>query len=144
MKAPDVQVDMFAEQLIKEEKRKRENILVSKKKYRDNKKAEDPLLYWATNRVSKTRSKCKKYGVPFTLTIEWVLENTPTHCPLLGIELTFGEINWISSASLDRKDPMLGYTIYNCMIISNKANRMKSDASLQELILLTENLKKYL
>jgi hypothetical protein len=144
MEEPEMQIDMFSEELVRETKRKRENMLASKKLYRDNKKAENPLLYWATNRVSKTRSKCKNNNVPFTLTVDWVLANTPTHCPLLGIEMTFGEVNWVSSASLDRKDPMLGYTPQNCMVISNKANRIKSDASLKELITLTENLKKYL
>ena len=144
MKAPEMQMDMFSKELRIAVHNKQEYVKASKKKYRENKKLENPLLYWATNRISKTKSKCKKYNVPFSLTVEWVLENAPTHCPLLGIELTFGEINWISSASLDRKDPMLGYTPHNCMIISNKANRIKSDASLQELIMLTDNLKKYL
>ena len=144
MKAPETQVDMFSKELRIALHNKQEHIKASKKKYRENKKQEDPIMYWASNRISKTRSKCKKYNVPFTLTIEWLIENMKTHCPLLGIELTFGEINFVNSASIDRKDPMLGYTPQNCMVISNKANRIKSDATLQELVMLVENLKKYL
>ena len=144
MKAPESQIDMFPKHLQVERNKKKENRLASKKKYRETKKAEDPMLFWATNRIAKTRSKCKKLNIPFTITVEWLLENAKTHCPLLGIEMTYGEVNYVNSASIDRKSPKLGYTPENCFIISNRANRMKSDATLTELTLLVENLKNYL
>ena len=144
MEEPEMQIDMFSDELVLERKRKKENIAAAKKQYKENKRAENPMLYWATNRIARTKSKCKKEQVLFTITVDWLLENAKTHCPLLGIELTYGEVNWVNSASIDRKNPKHGYTPENCFIISNKANRMKGDATLAELTLLVENLKNHI
>ena len=62
----------------------------------------------------------------------------PTHCPILGIELVYGnkghKTGLNNSASIDRIDPTLGYTSDNCWIISKLANAMKQNASKEELL----------
>ncbi len=56
----------------------------------------------------------------------------PTHCPILGLKLRFrGGDN---SPSLDRLDPKKGYDAGNVNIISNLANRIKSNATSEQLM----------
>jgi hypothetical protein len=63
-------------------------------------------------------------------------------CPILGIKLEWGEVGGLnSSPSLDRKDPTLGYTKGNVAFISQRANRLKQDASLAELERIIAYLK---
>ena len=54
---------------------------------------------------------------------------------------TIGLIKAIDSYSLDKIIPELGYVKGNVWIISNKANAIKSNASLEELKLLVKNLE---
>ena len=68
-----------------------------------------------------------------------------THCPLLGIELNFSSVGrgyHDDSPSIDRIDPSKGYVPGNVWIISSRANRMKSNATIEELQLLAANLAK--
>ena len=67
----------------------------------------------------------------------------PEYCPLLGIPLeinTHGASH--NSPSIDRIDSKKGYVKGNVWIISHRANTVKSDASLEELELITKNLRK--
>jgi hypothetical protein len=69
----------------------------------------------------------------------------PTHCPILGFELSYkGRLSRYSketdnsgpndfSASIDRIDPDQGYLRGNVVIVSNRANVVKSDLHLTEL-----------
>lgn len=58
----------------------------------------------------------------------------PETCPVLGIpispEFTCRSDN---TPSVDRVDPSRGYVKGNCIVISWRANRLKSDATLNEL-----------
>jgi hypothetical protein len=60
----------------------------------------------------------------------------PDHCPILGIPLfprrgkQGGSDN---SPSLDRIEGKFGYVKGNVIVISNRANRLKSDATIKEL-----------
>lgn len=81
---------------------------------------------------SSIKARAKQKGIEFSITEEDVIWNT--HCPILGIELSFrvkGKRE--SSASLDRIDNAHGYIKGNVHLISNRANRIKSDATLEEL-----------
>jgi hypothetical protein len=72
--------------------------------------------------------------LPFDLTVEDI--QTPTHCPILGIELkrnTGGKSYKGNSPSLDRIDPTKGYVKDNVQVISQRANVMKNDATFDEL-----------
>ncbi len=60
----------------------------------------------------------------------------PTHCPILGIpifQMTGNKGGGANSPSLDRIEPELGYVPGNTIVISNRANRLKSDATIDEL-----------
>jgi hypothetical protein len=117
------------------------------KKADENRKTQkklDPLKYWAHNAFHNAKGRAKKLCVGFDLTKEWLITNAPTHCPLLGIELTYSaETSVPNCASIDRVDSLKGYTLDNCKIISFKANRIKSNATLEEIEILTRNLRSY-
>lgn len=69
-----------------------------------------------------------------------IIQNT--HCPYLGIELTeiMGQgIVW-SNKSIDRIDNTLGYVKGNVEVISWKANSIKSNATIEELLLFSKGV----
>ena len=86
-------------------------------------------------RGAKWRSR--KAGIEFSITVDDF--EVPSHCPILGIELVgkygLGKGNHAreNSPSLDRIDPSLGYVPGNVVVVSWRANRIKSDATLEEL-----------
>ena len=92
-------------------------------------------------RGAKQRAKTK--NLEFNIDISDI--DLPEVCPLLGIPLHSSErknnISVDGSYSLDRIDPTKGYIKGNVWVISYKANRIKNNASLEELELLTKNLK---
>jgi hypothetical protein len=60
----------------------------------------------------------------------------PDKCPILGIELFISEKGvgrTDNSPSLDRIIPSLGYVKGNIAVISQRANRIKNDATLEEI-----------
>jgi len=70
-----------------------------------------------------------------------------THCPLLGLKLTYANYKGNAQAnyaSLDRIDSSKGYVKGNIQILSFRANSMKGDATLEEMELLVENWKQML
>ena len=68
----------------------------------------------------------------------------PKYCPVLGIEIKSNTTNapLDSSPSLDRIDSSKGYIKGNVRIISNRANRIKSDATIEELRKVLEDYEK--
>lgn len=76
----------------------------------------------------------KKNNIEFDLTVEDLLP-LPTHCPALGIELDYGFKGAIypNSPSLDRINPNKGYIKDNVIIVSNRANVIKQNASVEEI-----------
>ena len=83
------------------------------------------LVRWA-------RRRAQERGIEFSIDVEDVY--IPRYCPVLGIPLVPGKGRHTdSSPSLDRIDPSKGYVPGNVQIISNRANRIKNDASIAEL-----------
>ena len=66
-----------------------------------------------------------------------------THCPLLNIELEYKNHESLTMpknyATLDKIDPSKGYVVGNIQILSQRANTLKNDASLEELKTLVAN-----
>ena len=103
--------------------KKLENSIKNKKSRRD---------YPAKWILYRVKSRCKKLNIPFSLLEKDVY--VPEKCPVLGIKLMIGDsVISDNSPSLDRIDPKLGYVVGNIRVISNKANRIKSNATAQEL-----------
>ena len=82
--------------------------------------------------ILQARSRAKRSGVPCTITTFDF--HIPTHCPVLGTPIEkFGE-STDNSPSLDKIVPELGYVAGNVQVISNRANRIKSDGNPNELL----------
>jgi hypothetical protein len=91
-----------------------------------------------------SRAKYRARQKGFDFTIEQKDITIPETCPLLGIDLVCHRGRGSqqgNSPSLDRIDPTKGYIKGNVWVISNRANTLKNDATIQELELLVENLK---
>lgn len=87
--------------------------------------------------LSAAKERSKKYKRYFDLTEEDIV--IPKECPILGIPLMKNEGNLQdSSPSIDRIDNTLGYTRDNIVVVSMKANRLKSDATVEELMKVAE------
>lgn len=90
--------------------------------------------WYKENRIRQmllnARNRAGKRGLAFDLTEDQIV--IPSHCPVLGIELTW-EGDRANSPSLDRLDNSKGYTLENCRMISFRANSLKSDATLEEM-----------
>src|SRR5258708_5795478 len=81
------------------------------------------MLGWA-------RQRAKRNGWTFDLDISDII--IPDHCPVFGTKLDWwGDKN--NTPSLDRLIPEKFYVKGNVRVISWRANRLKSDATLEEL-----------
>jgi len=82
------------------------------------------------------KQRAERRGVPFSIT---PLDITiPARCPVLGVKLAIahgadGKGPSPCSPTLDCIDPTLGYVPGNIAVVSWRANRLKSDATLAEL-----------
>jgi len=88
---------------------------------------------WRMWVVARTRAKQK--NIPFSLRLVDI-PTIPTTCPILNIPLihNFGHKGHIpGSPSLDRIIPSKGYVPGNVEIISQRANQIKSDATVEEV-----------
>lgn len=96
--------------------------------------------------LSRTKSKCKKYNIPFNLELSDII--IPEYCPILGIKLLIGQESYTktskwNTASIDRITPELGYVKGNIQIISMRANLMKTDSTEEDLIKFADWIYKY-
>jgi len=91
--------------------------------------------------LTRAKSRAKQKNIPFNLTLEDI--EVPETCPLLGIpiEIQPKKGHHPNSPSLDKIIPEKGYIKGNVWVISNRANTLKNDATLQELKTLVENLE---
>jgi len=86
--------------------------------------------------VESARGRAKVMGIKFNLTEADVV--IPEYCPILGIKLKRGRGGGPTpnSPSLDRIDPTKGYVKGNVWVISHRANRIKNNATAEELMLV--------
>lgn len=90
----------------------------------------------------KAKYRAKQKNIVFTLDVEDII--IPEVCPVLGIPLSIGNRmkNRDNSPSIDRIDNSKGYTKDNIEVISNRANRLKSDATAEELRMVANHVSK--
>lgn len=95
--------------------------------------------------VSNARQRAQRRNVAFSLTVEYLATLLPTHCPITGQRLViyhgFGQGPRDDSPSLDCIVPSRGYVPGNVRWLSSRANRIKSDASLEELEAIVQYVK---
>ena len=93
--------------------------------------AEKQMLY-------RTRFSAKTKGIPFELQVSDIV--IPDKCPILGISLERGIYKACDhSPSLDKINPALGYIPGNVRVLSQRANLLKSNATVEELRLVYED-----
>lgn len=114
------------------EKNKEELSVIRSLKYRETKDAHpEKIMFY----IAKARAK--KQNIPFSITIDDIV--IPEICPILKIKLKSSTKSPTSnSPSLDKIIPELGYVKGNIQVISHKANAMKTNASISELLLFSE------
>lgn len=82
---------------------------------------------------SQAKKRAKDKGLEFTLELSDII--IPEVCPIMGIKLEYiPEGYYDYSPSIDRVDSSKGYTRDNIQIISSIANRMKWNATKEQLL----------
>ena len=93
--------------------------------------AEKQMLY-------RIKFHAKAKGIPFELQVSDII--IPEKCPVLGITLERGKDRASdNSPSLDKINPALGYIPGNVRVLSQRANLLKSNATVEELRLVYED-----
>lgn len=99
----------------------------------------------AKTHLNAIRHRCKKKNLKFDMTLEDL--KIPEFCPILGIPLLqeWGAGNGVgqfNSPSVDKVVPMLGYVSGNVQVVSNRANMMKKDATIENIRSLLAYMEK--
>lgn len=97
--------------------------------------------FYIKHLLSAIKSKCKKKGIRFDLSVSDIV--IPELCPVLNIPLQFnvGLGANDNSPSIDRITPSMGYIPSNVIVVSRRANKIKNDATSNELFLVYDFYK---
>jgi len=117
----------------------KDRILEQHKRYREenkDKRKEYNKKWLADNRDRSVflsiRTRARKLDIPFDLELDDITSYDT--CPIFGFKMERGGCkDSRSSPSVDKIIPSKGYVKGNIQVISNKANRMKNDATPEEL-----------
>ena len=99
--------------------------------------------------ISRTHTRIKKacndLDIPYDIDTEYLTSIYPkdSKCPALGISMWFSDADGVYP-SVDRIDPKKGYIKGNVIWVSYKANRIKNDATVEELKKVTRFYSKLL
>jgi hypothetical protein len=115
-----------------EEQRERDiEFLENRRNYENVYKKQYRQKHWASALYKQAKQRAKVKGLSFEIEISDII--IPEFCPILGIKLQQGQSRMIdASPSLDRIKPELGYIKNNIKVISNRANRIKSNGTIEE------------
>jgi hypothetical protein len=89
-------------------------------------------------------SRARECGIEHSIKVSDI--PSPKRCRYLGVELDYtlpcrrGSRRQFNAPSIDRIDPSLGYIVGNIQIISDLANRMKSDATIEQMIAFAQGV----
>jgi len=87
--------------------------------------------------LTRARARARKQNVPCTITKSDII--IPEICPILGIPLVKGKGRMHdNSPSLDKVIPAKGYVPGNILVMSQKANFLKNNATPEELLKLAK------
>lgn len=99
--------------------------------------------FWAFKCRLK-RSEAKKKGWDFDLTPEYLEEIYTGVCPVYGVPFVMFDKHHPNCPTLDRMDSSKGYVKGNVNWISFRANRIKYDATPEELKMILDYMTKEL
>lgn len=113
---------------------------IAERKRRDSLWNKDIVSYL----LSQARQRCSRNGTNFSIKKEDVY--MPNICPVFKVDMptefrsgkTRNQMRNNFGPSLDRIDNTKGYTPDNIVVMSYRANMLKSDATLKELVMLGE------
>lgn len=87
--------------------------------------------------IRAAKFRAKKSGLECTITAADIV--IPDTCPILDIPIVINSDKRAdNSPSIDRIDNSKGYTPDNVIVVSYRANKLKNDATLEELRMLVE------
>lgn len=93
--------------------------------------------------LARAKNRAKKKNLEFNLTLDDI--KIPAVCPIFGLPIRTNQTGksgyYPDSPSLDRIDNNKGYIKGNVRVISNRANQIKSDATIEELELILKYLR---
>lgn len=90
--------------------------------------------------VDACRKRANKSGLECSISVEDIV--IPKVCPVLGIPLVWATGKQTNnSPSIDRVDNSKGYTKDNIRVISMRANRLKSNMTIDEAELIVKYMK---
>lgn len=93
--------------------------------------------------LNNSKQRARRANMEHNLEIEDII--IPEFCPVLGIKLAQEKRDSkYSGPSIDRIDNTKGYTKDNIVIVSCRANLLKKDATIQELIRLAKYYANFL
>jgi hypothetical protein len=111
----------------------------------------DNLDYYIKDRFHGAKNRAISKNIPFDLTIDYLQDlwkSQDGNCKISGLKMTHtilhGKLD--TNASIDKINPSLGYVEGNVQFVCNRANMMKSNMPLDNLIyfckLIIENNEK--
>jgi hypothetical protein len=102
-------------------------------------------LQWVReNQEARLYQSCRnnsiKRNLEFSISQEDII--IPEVCPILDVKLTniSGQGRVKTNASIDRMDNSKGYTKDNILVVSDLANRMKQNATTEELLAFAKGI----
>lgn len=104
------------------QKNREKELALNKKRYEENLSK----MLWAS-----ARTRAREKNLPFDITPEDIV--IPKYCPVFGFELKIRTKDRMAAPSIDRIIPEKGYVKGNIIVVSFKANTMKSNATLEEI-----------
>lgn len=123
--------------------------IIDERSYSKNKKKKiTKQQEWCKNNYSRylwrsAKNRAKMLSIEFNITPDDIV--IPIICPVLGFPLQNGifekQKNREFCPSLDRIDPIKGYTKGNVRVISYRANRWKSDMTLDEMRKIVQDME---
>lgn len=115
------------------------------KVWRTTLKNESPEELWAIDALANAKQRARRGSLLCDIDLDYVRNLVVDTCPLLGLPILYAQSKLSdSSPTLDRKNPTLGYTKGNVAVISHRANRLKSDSTVEEMQTLLNNLINYM
>lgn len=78
---------------------------------------------------NRLKGRAKSKGIEFNLELKDII--LPEFCPVFKKPFIYGDSDW--TYSVDRNDNSKGYVKGNIVIMSNRANRIKGDFTIEEL-----------